>query len=212
MSGSAVDAAKRLDDALAKNHSAINDADDELADAVLKATSSSDEGRKRLQGLQQEIVDEVNKLDSTLDTAPGQQQLAEFLQNKTGDILDVLKNGSLDADSQAKVLDGLTARYQALHDGGKGSGDDPSNPGGTPQDPGGTPAPGAPGAPGAAGTDPGDTGGAGDDDPSLEGGLPSDAMMGGLGALGPAMGALGWLPFGVGFGHSRAWRRWWRLG
>jgi hypothetical protein len=198
MSGSAVDAAKRLDDALAKNHSAINDADDELADAVLKATSSSDEGRKRLQGLQQEIVDEVNKLDSTLDTAPGQQQLAEFLQNKTGDILDVLKNGSLDADSQAKVLDGLTARYQALHDGGKGSGDDPSNPGGTPQDPGGTPAPGAPGAPGAAGTDPGDTGGAGDDDPSLEGGLPSDAMMGGLGALGPAMGALGGLPAALG--------------
>lgn len=198
MSGSAVDAAKRLDDALAKNHSAINDADDELADAVLKATSSSDEGRKRLQGLQQEIIDEVNKLDSTLDTAPGQQHLAEFLQNKTGDILDVLKNGSLDADSQAKVLDGLTARYQALHDGGKGSGDDPSNPVGAPQDPGGTPAPGAPGAPGAAGTDPGDPGGADGDDPSLEGGLPSDAMMGGLGALGPAMGALGGLPAALG--------------
>ena len=50
MAGSAVDAAKKLDDALAKNHSAINDADDELADAVLKATSSSDEGRKRCRG------------------------------------------------------------------------------------------------------------------------------------------------------------------
>lgn len=198
MSGSAVDAAKRLDDALAKNHSAINDADDELADAVLKATSSSEEGRKRLQGLQQEIIDEVNKLDSTLDTAPGQQQLAEFLQNKTGDILDVLKNGCLDADSQAKVLDGLAARYQALHDGGKGSGDDPSKPGGTPGDPAATPPPGAPGAPGAAGTDPGgDSAGPGDD-PLLNGGLPSDAMLGGLGALGPAMGALGSIPSALG--------------
>lgn len=197
MSGSAVDAAKRLDDALAKNHSAINDADDELADAVLKATSSSDEGRKRLQGLQQEIIDEVNKLDSTLDTAPGQQQLAEFLQGKTDDILDVLKNGSLDADSQAKVLDGLTARYQALHDGGKGSGDDSSKPGGAPQDPGGTPAPGGPGAPGASATDPGDPAGAGDDS-LLPGGLPSDAMLGGLGGLGPAMGALGGLPAALG--------------
>lgn len=197
MSGSAVDAAKRLDDALAKNHSAINDADDELADAVLKATSSSDEGRKRLQSLQQEIIDQVNKLDSTLDTAPGQQQLAEFLQNKTGDILDVLKNGSLDADSQAKVLDGLTARYQALHDGGKASGDDPANPGGAPQDPG-TPALGTPGAPGAADIDPGDPGGAAGNDPSLEGGLPSDAMLGGLGGLGPAMGALGGLPAALG--------------
>lgn len=195
MSGSAVDAAKRLDDALAKNHSAINDADDELADAVLKATSSSEEGRKRLQGLQQEIIEQVNKLDSTLDTAPGQQQLAEFLQNKTGDVLDVLKNGSLDADSQAKVLDGLAARYQALHDGGKGSGDDPSKPGGTPDCPGGTPAPAAPGAPGA--DNGGDPGGAGND-PLLDGGLPSDPMMAGLGALGPAMGALGSLPSALG--------------
>lgn len=195
MSGSAVDAAKKLDDALAKNHSAINDADDELADAVLKATSSSDEGRKRLQGLQQQIIDEVNKLDSTLDTAPGQQQLAQFLQDKTGDILDVLKNGSLDADSQAKVLDGLTARYQALHDGGKGSGDGSSTPGGTPQDPGGTAAPGAAGVPGASAADPGDPGG---DDSGLAGGLPSDAMLGGLGELGPAMGALGGLPAALG--------------
>lgn len=194
MSGSAVDAAKRLDDALAKNHSAINDADDELADAVLKATSSSDEGRKRLQGLQQQIIDEVNKLDSTLDTAPGQQQLAEFLQNKTGDILDVLKNGSLDADSQAKVLDGLAARYQALHDGGKGSSDDPAKPDDTPDDPGGTPPQGAPGAPSATATDPAGTG----DDPLLNGGLPSDAMLGGLGALGPAMGALGSIPAALG--------------
>ena len=198
MSGPGVDAAKKLDDALAKNHSAINDADDELADAVLKATSSSDEGRKRLQGLQQQIIDEVNKLDSTLDTTPGQQQLAQFLQDKTGDILDVLKNGSLDADSQAKVLDGLTARYQALHDGGKGSGDNPANPGGTPQDPGGTPAPGAAGAPGAAVADPGDPGGAGADDAGLEGGLPSDATPGGLGGLAPAMGALGGLPAALG--------------
>jgi len=199
MSGSAVDAAKRLDDALAKNHSAINDADDELADAVLKATSSSNEGRKRLQSLQQEIIDQVNKLDSTLDTAPGQQQLATFLQDKTDDILDVLKNGSLDADSQAKVLDGLAARYQALHDGGKGPGDDPSNPGGTPGAPGGaSAAPGAPGGSGAADGDPGDTGGAGGDDPMLDGGLPSDAMLGGLGALGPAMGALGAIPSALG--------------
>lgn len=196
MSGSAVDAAKKLDDALAKNHSAINDADDELADAVLKATSSSDEGRKRLHGLQQQIIDEVNKLDSTLDTASGQQQLAQFLQDKTGDILDVLKNGSLDADSQAKVLDGLTARYQALHDGGKGSGDDPSKPGGALEDPGGTPVPDPPGAPGGSGTDPGDPGGG--DDPLLSGGLPSDAMMPALGALGPAMGALGGLPAALG--------------
>ncbi|MGH3968394.1 MAG: DUF4226 domain-containing protein, partial [Mycobacterium sp.] len=147
MSGSAADAAKRLDDALAKNHSALNDADDQLADAVLKATSSSDEGRQRLQSLQQDIIEQVNRLDSTLDTAPGQQQLAEFLQNKTGDILDVLKNASLDSDSQAQVLGGLAARYQALKDN-KGSddhsGDTSDGRGGPQQAPGGGP-PGGPG-------------------------------------------------------------------
>lgn len=195
MSGAAVDAAKRLDDALAKNHSAINDADDELADAVLKATSSSEDGRKRLQGLQQEIIDQVNRMDSTLDTAPGQQQLASFLQGKTGDILDVLKNGSLDSDSQSKVLDGLSARYQALKDGGKDPSGDPSKPGGTPADQGGSAAePGAPGGGGAAGSDVGADG----NDPSLNGGLPSDAMLGGLGGLGPAMAGLGSLPASLG--------------
>ncbi|WP_232526888.1 DUF4226 domain-containing protein [Mycobacterium intracellulare] len=192
LSGAGADAAKRLDEALAKNHSALNDADDKLADALLKASSSSADGRQRLQSLQQEIIDQVTKLGSSLDTATGQEQLAEFLQGKTDDILNVLKNAGLDSDSQARVLDGLSARYQALQE--KKPGDDlhtkgpdgtgSGSPDTTSTKPGG-------GADSRAG--PGD-GAASGNDPLLDG-LASDPLMSRLGMMaGPAMGALGSLP------------------
>ena len=185
MTGAATEAAKRLDAALAKQHSVINDADDQLADAVLKASSSSAEGKRRLQALQQDIIDEVDKLGPTLDTAAGQQQMAEFLQGKTNDILNVLKNASLDSESQAAVLDGLAARYAAIKDkspAGDGAGNPPGDAkGGTPKTTGG-------GQTDTAGTSTGAT-----DDPLL-GGLPSDP----LSALMPAMGALGGLPAAMG--------------
>ena len=188
MTGAAAEAAKRLDAALAKQHSAINDADEQLADAVLKASSSSAEGKRRLQALQQDIIDEVDKLGPTLDTATGQQQMAEFLQGKTNDILNVVKNASLDSDSQAAVLDGLAARYAAVKDkspaGGGGAGNSPGDAkGGAPSATGG-------GQTGTAGTGTGE----GATDPML-GGLPSDPLMS---ALMPAMGALGGLPAAMG--------------
>lgn len=198
LSGAGAEAAKRLDEALAKNHSALNDADDKLADALLKASSSSADGRQRLQALQQDIIDQVNKLGSSLDTATGQQQLAEFLQGKTDDILNVLKNAGLDSDSQARVLDGLSARYQALQD--KKPGDDPHTKGssgdgtgsGNPDSTGTTP---GGGADSPAGT--GDGTGSGND-PLLDG-LASDPLMSRLGMMGgPAMGALGSLPGALG--------------
>ncbi len=188
--GAAAEAAKRLDEALARNHSAINDADDQLADAVLKASSSSAEGHQRLQRLQQEIIDEIDKLGSSLDTPAGQQQLAEFLQGKTGDILNVLKNAGLDSDSQARVLDGLSARYRGLHHDA-GSDETPASDG-QPQD-----------AATSSGDAPPSTGDGGEDglpaaDPLLDG-LASDPLLSGLGIMaGPAMGALGSLPGALG--------------
>lgn len=196
LSGAGADAAKRLDEALAKNHSALNDADDKLADALLKASSSSADGRQRLQSLQQDIIDQVTKLGSSLDTASGQQQLAEFLQGKTDDILNVLKNAGLDSDSQARVLDGLSARYQALQD--KKPGEDSHTKGsagdgtGSPDTPGATPGGGADSPAGS-----GDGTGSGND-PLLDG-LASDPLMSRLGMMaGPAMGALGSLPGALG--------------
>ncbi len=194
LSGAAADAAKRLNEALAKNRNAINTADEELADAILKATTSSDQGKARLQSLQQSIIDEVKKLGPTLDTPAGQQQLADFLQGKTSEILDVLKSAGLDSSSHGAVLDGLAARYVALgsHKPGTVSGEQDHSglPEGTGASPGNTAGgSGGPAAPGAAALP---------DDPLL-GGLVSDPLMAGLGSLtGPALGALGGVPAALG--------------
>jgi Domain of unknown function (DUF4226) len=194
LGGAAVDAAKRLNDALEKNRNAINTADEQLADAILKATTSSDQGKARLHSLQQSIIDEVTKLGPTLDTPAGQQQLADFLQGKTSEILDVLKTAGLDSSSQGAVLGGLAARYAALgsHKPGTESGgeDHSGSPDGTGASPGNTA--GGPGGLAAHGATPLP------EDPLL-GGLASDPLMAGLGSLaGPALGALGGMPAALG--------------
>ena len=125
-----------------KNRTALNEADQKLADAILAAKSSSEQGKAQLQLLQQSIIDQVTKLGPTLDTSAGQQQLADFLQGKTSDIAGVPKNAGLDSASQSAVLDGLTARYDALagaKTGNEGNGD--KTPTGTAATPPGAPAP-----------------------------------------------------------------------
>jgi len=49
LSGAAAEAAKRLDAALEKNRTALNEADQKLADAILAAKSSSEQGKAQLQ-------------------------------------------------------------------------------------------------------------------------------------------------------------------
>lgn len=207
LSGAAADAAKRLNGALEKNRTAINTADEQLADAILKATTSSDQAKARLQSLQQSIIDEVKKLGPTLDTPAGQQQLADFLQGKTSEILDVLKTAGLDSSSQGAVLDGLAARYAAIGNPKSGTESDGGDHGGSPTSTGDSAGGTNPGAgPGGPTGAPGAT--ALGEDPLLDG-LASDPLMAGLGSLaGPALGALGgvpatlggMLPFGGGMG------------
>lgn len=197
-SGRAAEASQRVDDALAKNTTALAEADEELVDAVLGAKTGSDEGKAQLQALQAALVDQIHKLGPTLDTPAGQQQLNDFLQSKTQEILGIVKSSGMDAESKAEVLDALSQRYDAVKDSaGSGTGStDPATVGGNGQSGSGTGG-SAGGAPAAA-----DTGtGAGDplaSDPLLDG-LASDPLMAGLGGLaGPAMGALSGLPGAMG--------------
>ncbi len=201
LSGQAADAARRLDAALAKNRNALNTADDELADAVLRAQTTSQDGKAKLQSLQQSIIDEVKKLGPTLDTPAGQRQLAEFLQGKTAEILNVVKNADLDSQSQASILDGLAARYEALaNDASHGGGDENGAGGQGDKNPGTDGAGGGSGAGGASASplDGGAGGGVGPAGDPLLNGLESDPLMSGLGSLAPAMGALGGLPAALG--------------
>ena len=197
-SGKAAEASKRVDDALAKNQTALAEADEELVDAVLGAKTGSDEGKAQLKTLQTALVDQIHKLGPTLDTPAGQQQLNDFLQGKTQEILGIVKSSGMDAASKAEVLDALAQRYDAVKDSaGTGTGSTT-----------GAADPAASTSAGQAGSDtngsavPADSGaGTGDplaSDPLLSG-LASDPLMGGLGGLaGPAMGALGGLPGAMG--------------
>lgn len=192
-SGRAAEASQRVDDALAKNKTALAEADEELVDAVLGAKTGSDQGKAQLQALQTSLVDQIHKLGPSLDTPAGQQQLNDFLQGKTQEILGIVKSSGMDAESKTEVLNALSQRYDAVKDsGGTGTGStDPAAAGGSGQTGSGTGGSGA--------TDAG--GGAGDplaSDPLLSG-LASDPLMGDLGGLaGPAMGALSGLPGAMG--------------
>ncbi|MBX8687826.1 hypothetical protein A5722_01390 [Mycobacterium vulneris] len=195
LSGKAAETAKKLDSALAKNRTDLNEADVQLSDAILSATTSDEAGKTKLNALKQSIIDEVTRIGpDAMNTRAGMQEFATFLQGKTSDIMNVAHTAKLDSESQSKVMDAIGARLNALaqQNGTPGEPDDPDNPA-----PGEQPA--APGAPG----DPGTLGAPGDPelplDPLLNGGLPSDPFMQGLGgALGPALGALGSVPSALG--------------
>lgn len=197
-SGKAAEASKRVDEALAKNQTALAEADEELVDAVLGAKTGSDEGKAQLQALQTALVDQIHKLGPTLDTPAGQQQLNDYLQGKTQEILGIVKSSGMDAESKTEVLDALAQRYDAVKDSaGTGTG-----PGSGAADPAAASGGGQTGSSASGSAAPPDAGaGAGDplaSDPLLSG-LASDPLMGGLGGLaGPAMGALGGLPGAMG--------------
>lgn len=193
ISGKAADTIKQLDEALKKNHSAINDADVQLSDAILSAKTSDAQSKSTLDGLKQSVIDQVNKIGpDAMKTRAGMEELATYLDSKTKEILNVVKTANLDSESQSKIMDALTARYTALGKNAQGS-----QPGGTPGNPD-TPGGVTPQAPGGGGTTPGDLGGGGGalaPDPLLSGGLPSDPFMSGIGqALGPAVGAAAGIP------------------
>ena len=189
LDGAAAEAAVRVDNALQRNHSAVNDADAQLTEAILRASASDQQGKARLQALQQSILDEVKNLGPTLDAPAGQQQLADFLQGKTAEILDVLKTAGLDAKSHGAVMDALAARYQAVGDQHGGGAGERAAPG--PPAPTSTAAVGSPPAP--AGSAPAGVAEL-PNDPLLNG-LASDPFLAGLGSLaGPTLGALGGLP------------------
>ena len=193
-SGRAAEAAQRVDEALAKNKTALAEADEELVDAVLGAKTGSDEGKAQLQALQAALVDQIHKLGPTLDTPAGQQQLNDFLQSKTQEILGIVKSSGMDAESKAEVLDALSQRYDAVNDS-SGSGTESADPADSGAGQAGTVGGAAAASPAELGSEPGDPLA---DDPLLNG-LASDPLMAGLGGLaGPAMGALSGLPGAMG--------------
>lgn len=186
-SGKAAEASKTVDDSLAKNKTALAEADEELVDAVLGAKTGSEQSKAQLQALQSSLIDEIHKLAPSLDTPAGQRQLTDFLESKAQEIRGIANSSAMDATSKSEVLDALVQHYDAVKNSSTSGQPADNAPGANTQ-----PGPGATGSPGEPGG--GGSGDPGTTDPALAG-LASDPLMGGLGALaGPAMGALSGLP------------------
>lgn len=184
--GAAAEAAKKLHAGLAANHNALNDADEELATAILNAETSHQEDKQTLKDLQQEIINEINKRGDALKTPAGQQDFARWLGPKADAIKKLTDQMAENDRGHQQVLKGLADYYAAI---GK---DKPAEE--TTEKAGAPPVAAAPSATPASGGLGGGTPPMGGGDASL-GGDP----LGGLGgALGPAMGALGGLPSALG--------------
>lgn len=189
--GAAAEAAKKLHAALAANHNALNDADDELATAILNAETSHNEDKQTLKDLQQEIINEINKRGDALKTKEGQEQFARWLGPKAEAIKKLTDQMAENDRGHQQVLKGLADYYAAI---GK---DKPAE---TTDKAGANPGAATPSATPATG------GSGGGIAPAVGGDAPlgGDAALGGDplgglgGALGPAMGALSSLPSSLG--------------
>jgi hypothetical protein len=118
LSGAAADRAREVDDALTKNRSAINDADRQLIDAVLLAQTTNHQVTQKLQNIQTDIIMAVYQLEPTLDTPTGQKALASFMQGKLTEIRGIIDNAQLTSQSQADIVAGVGAMYEAVQQPG----------------------------------------------------------------------------------------------
>ncbi|KPN46606.1 DUF4226 domain-containing protein, partial [Mycobacterium intracellulare] len=125
-SGEAAKAVKKLQQELKDHYSKISAAEENLSEVLLNAHAVTEEGRKKLNAIQKEIVDASNNPSMQMDTPAGQKALLTFLRNKVGEISDLLASGALSAEDQAKTAAALAGLYAA--------------------DTGGAPAPDQPGA------------------------------------------------------------------
>jgi hypothetical protein len=88
--GRGADAVNELQESIRHLQSARTEADRRLADAVMAIHAAAQHAHERLQGIQAEVAAGTAALQSTMDTATGQQQMAEFLGAKTKDVRAVI--------------------------------------------------------------------------------------------------------------------------
>ena len=88
--GHGADAVNELQESIRHLQSARTEADRRLADAVMAIHVAAQHAHERLQGIRAEVATGTAALQSTMDTATGQQQMAEFLGAKTKDVRAVI--------------------------------------------------------------------------------------------------------------------------
>jgi Domain of unknown function (DUF4226) len=115
LSGRAADAVADIHSELRRRYSDLNDAEAQLAEALLTAQTTSEAGRARLQSIQRQLIEAINNPVNALDTPAGERQFLIFLRGKVAEIHRVVDHGDLTAQDQAELTRALANGY--LSDG-----------------------------------------------------------------------------------------------
>jgi hypothetical protein len=110
-SGDGADAAKAADAAIRRDWAARRDTDGQLGEALSRTHAAEADSRQRLRDLDRQIRAGVAALQPTMDTVAGQQQMAEFLLAKTGEVKAVVTEATATARSQGAIVGALGQRY-----------------------------------------------------------------------------------------------------
>lgn len=112
--GRGADAVNELQESIRHLRSARTEADRRLADAVTAIHVAAQHADERLQGIQAEVAAGTAALQSTMDTATGQQQMAEFLAAKTKDVRAVIDEAREASATHAAGVGEARARYDSI--------------------------------------------------------------------------------------------------
>lgn len=111
LSGRAADAVADMRDELQRRSSGLNAAEAQLAEALLTAQATSEEGRRRLQDIQRQLIEAINNPVNALDTPAGERQFLMFLRGKIAEIQGVVDGGALTSQDQAELARRLANGY-----------------------------------------------------------------------------------------------------
>lgn len=112
-SGPAAQAAGEATADVARKHAARAGADQELAAALTEARAAAAHARERLRTIRADIDDGVRARQPSMDAAGGQMQMAQFLHDKAGEILAVIRQARQDSTLHAAKLAATTVTYNA---------------------------------------------------------------------------------------------------
>ncbi|MGO9100375.1 MAG: DUF4226 domain-containing protein [Mycobacterium sp.] len=112
-SGPAAQAAGEATASAARGHAVRAGADQEVAAALTKARAAAEHARGRLRTIRADIDDGVRARQPSMDAAGGQMQMAQFLHDKAGEILAVIRQAQQDSTLHAARLAATTVTYNA---------------------------------------------------------------------------------------------------
>ena len=108
-SGAGADDAQAAHAVLAQVSRNRGSSDETFAQAILAAKQAARDSQERLQQIHAEVHSGVRKLQPSMNTPAGRQQMADFLQSKTAEAREVIRTAQ-DASAQAASAMGSTGQ------------------------------------------------------------------------------------------------------